>query len=101
MRRVVRDISAAEVKFVLGNFSYNHVEIGGKYERTLLIPEGTTEAIVANGLSAVGVLVRTEQLMKSANRLAFSPLRKINRSIEDYLTTSCSGWAAPAAEGHR
>ena len=74
--RIVRDISAAEVKFVLDNFSYKYVEIGGKYERedTLFIPEGTREAIVANGLFAVGVLVRTEQLMDSANRLAFSPL---------------------------
>ena len=95
--RVVRDISAEEVKFVLDNFSYKYIEIGGKYEweDTLFIPEGTRGAIIANGLFALGVLVRTEQLMDSANRLVFSPLcGKLIALLNERS-------AAPAAEGDR
>jgi hypothetical protein len=76
LSRMIRDISAEEVKFILDNFSCRFIEIGGKYEwkDTLFIAEGTRDAIVANGLFGLGVLLRTEQLMDSANRLVFSPL---------------------------
>ena len=76
LSRIVRDISAEEAKFLMENFSYHFVEIGGKYERndTLFIREYSKEAIVANGLLGIGVLVRTEQLIDSANRLVFSPI---------------------------
>lgn len=76
LSRVIRDISAEEIKFLFDNFSYQYIAIGGKYKRddTLTIDENSHAALVASGLFGLGVLMRTEQLTDTPNRYKYSPL---------------------------
>ncbi len=86
LSRIIRDASADEMQFLIDNFRYKYIEIGGKYKRddTLFLDETSKEALISNGLFGLGVLSTTGQLMDSENRLAFS---KISAKLITLLQT--------------
>lgn len=74
LSRIIRDISSDEMKFLIKEFRYEYIEIGGQYEysETLFLKEDSQDALIANGLLGLGVMSRTVQLNDSGNRLKFS-----------------------------
>jgi hypothetical protein len=74
LSRIIRDMSSEEMKFLIDNFEYKFVEVGGHYEfpDTLFLEEDSRKGLIANGLFGLGVLRRTDQKMKSGNLMCFS-----------------------------
>ncbi|MHB0817282.1 hypothetical protein ACYCFK_03220 [Stutzerimonas stutzeri] len=76
LSRIVRDISAEELDFVLQNFGHELLAIGkdmqGKDEKVLLIEDGTREALIATGLMGLGILVPAGSTWGTVGKLRFA-----------------------------
>jgi len=76
LSRIVRDISAEELDFVLRNFEHELLAIGqdmqSKDEKVLLIEDGTRDALAATGLMGLGILVPAGSTWKVTGKLRFA-----------------------------
>lgn len=80
LSRILRDISADEVRFLTRSFSYDRIQVldpqKGEGEReagTLRVETGSREAMLVGGLTSLGLLEPGEPVWESSNLLRFSP----------------------------
>ncbi|WP_041280562.1 hypothetical protein [Desulfosudis oleivorans] len=78
LSRVIRDISAAEAKFLLENKDYGSVQIGDFPEESqsdvLFIPKNSPLILIVSGLMSLGLLVPSESVWGAPDRMMFSPI---------------------------
>lgn len=73
--RIIRDISAEEIDFLVHNFQYEHIFFGTKLEgiEALSIEHGSDEEVVASGLINMGLIYSKVPTFDSV-RFEFSPV---------------------------
>lgn len=79
LSRVVRDISAEEVEFLLTNFGYDRIQLSEREEfeddkgrKILCVPHDGREALIVGGLIALGLLVPGEATWDDSGRFRFA-----------------------------
>lgn len=77
LSRIIRDISAQELEFIVKNYSYERVHITDHDEsdsKTLRIKSNSPDSLIVSGLESIGVLIFSIATMGGGNILQFSKI---------------------------
>ncbi len=76
LSRMLRDIAAAEVKFLIENFQYKRIvfDANPDSEQELRVKRGSVQEIAVTGLIALGLIIPMGSTMNDMGKYRFSPL---------------------------
>lgn len=79
LARILRDISAAEAKFLLDNPQVEAIHVGDPKDiltahTILIIPKGDPRVLIVSGLMSMGLLIPSEAAWDTSNRMMLSPI---------------------------
>lgn len=76
LSRILRDIAAAEIRFLIENFQFERIvfDVEPGTDRGLRVNGGSSQEVAVTGLIALGLIVPAGSTIKTSGAYRFSPL---------------------------